>query len=77
MSEIIFPTNKKPIVLPVEGKRVALHIVQCFRHGKGYELLAHIHGAWATWCLVCKSEVADVVRATGLNFNGVLTGGLR
>ena len=41
---------------------VEIKLVQCFRPGKGYELLAHKFNGFICWCLVCKDEAVVLVK---------------
>ena len=62
-----FPTNIKPFRF--DG--VTLHIVQCFRRGQGFTLLAHVHKGFSTWCLIVADDMVDAIRGA-FDFRAVL-----
>ena len=62
-----FPTN----IESFRFDNVTLHIVQCFRRGQGFTLLAHVHKGFSTWCLIVADDKVDVIRGA-FDFRGVL-----
>ena len=50
---------------------VTFHIVQCFRKGQGFTLLAHVQKGFSTWCLVVADDKVDAIR-DAFDFRAVL-----
>lgn len=62
-----FPTNREPF----RFESVNFHIVQCFRRGHGFTLLAHCHKGFATWCLIVADEMVAKIE-NAFDFKAVL-----
>ena len=62
-----FPTNIEPFRFYV----VALHIVQCFRRGQGFTLLAHVCKGFSTWCMIVADAMVAKIR-DAFDFRAVL-----
>ncbi len=62
-----FPTNIEPFKF--EG--VSFHIVQCFRRGQGFTLLAHVVRGFSTWCMIVADDMVAKIR-DAFDFRAVL-----
>ena len=62
-----FPTNKSSFKV----NSVEFFIVQCFRRGKGFTLLAHVFKGFSTWCLIVADDMVAKVKDS-FDFRAVL-----